>query len=80
MPGVLSPVPKLERLRAVRVSRLLTQAELAATAGVSRQTINRIEQGEIEPRFSTIKQLAAALGVEPAELIGQAEETGGERT
>ncbi len=68
--GAVATVVKLVRLRAVRESRFLTQGELAERSGVSRQTINRIEQGEIEPRFKTIRALAAALGVEPRELVG----------
>ena len=71
MPGALTTVPKLTRLREVRESNFLTQGELAERSGVSRQTINRIEQGEIEPRFRTIRQLATALGVEPRELVGE---------
>lgn len=66
-------VPRLTRLREVRESRFLTQGELAERSGVSRQTINRIEQGDIEPRFRTIRQLARALDVEPAELVGPTE-------
>ena len=71
MQGALATVPKLTKLREIRESHFLTQGELAERSGVSRQTINRIEQGEIEPRFRTIRQLAEALGVEPRELVGE---------
>lgn len=67
--GVSSSVPKLDRLRQVREARFLTQADLAERSGVSRQTINRLEQGEIEARFKTLRQLADALEVQPATLI-----------
>jgi transcriptional regulator with XRE-family HTH domain len=67
-------MPKLTRLHQLREDHFLTQGELAERSGVSRQTINRIEQGEIEPRFRTIRQIAAALGVEPRELVGKQEE------
>jgi transcriptional regulator with XRE-family HTH domain len=63
-------VPRLARLRQLRTSRLLTQAELAERSGVSRQTINRLEQGEIEARFKTIRDLADALLVRPSQLVG----------
>jgi len=76
MVGVVTTVPKLMKLRAVRESRFLTQGDLAERSGVSRQTINRIEQGEIEPRFKTVRQLAEALGVEPGELVGMTDESG----
>ena len=46
----------------------LTQDELASKAGVSRQTVLKIEGG-LEPQPPTIRKLAAALGVEPAELM-----------
>lgn len=59
-----------ERLRAIRTRRLLTQKELAAKVGVRWQTISEIESGRQSPRFSTIRALAEALGVEPVELTG----------
>lgn len=62
-------LPKLKALQAIRESQFLTQAELAAKAGISRVTVNRIEQQEIEPRFSTVKKLARALKVEPRTLV-----------
>ena len=63
-------LPKLRALRATRERQFLTQAELAARSGVSRVTINRIEQQALEPRFSTIRKLARALRVQPVELVG----------
>jgi transcriptional regulator with XRE-family HTH domain len=65
-------VPKLGRLRTVRESQLLTQRELADKAGVHHVTISRIEAGEIEPRFRTIRAIARALGVDWHELVGEA--------
>ncbi len=61
---------KLPRLRAVRESKLLNQDELAEKAGVSRATIQRLEAG-FEARIPTVRKLAAALSVEPAELMEQ---------
>ena len=59
-----------ERLRAIRTRRLLTQKELAAKVGLRWQTISEIESGRQQPRFSTIRALAVALDIEPAELTG----------
>ncbi len=59
-------------LRRLRESRLLTQAELGAAAGVHRDQVSRIERDEVEPRFSTIRKLAEALGVDPTELVRDA--------
>jgi transcriptional regulator with XRE-family HTH domain len=74
--GATLTVPKLDRLRAVRESQLLTQQDLAAKAGVHHVTISRIETGEIEPRFRTIRALADALGVDWHELVDPADATG----
>ncbi len=61
-----------ERLRELRERKLMTQAELGKAAGVSRDQVSRIERDEVDPRFSTIRKLAKALGVEPEELIAEA--------
>ena len=57
------------KLKELRTGRFLTQRELARQAGISQVTIVRLEQGKQEPTFSTIRKLAAALGVEPSELV-----------
>ena len=57
------------RLREVREAKLLTQVELAELARLSEATIVRIETGQHEPRISTVRRLAQALGVEPVELV-----------
>lgn len=63
------------KMRALRESKFLTQAELAELSGATESTINRIENGLQQPRISTIRKIAAALGVEPGELV----EGGGDR-
>lgn len=45
-------------LSALRAERRLTQADLAALAKVSRQTINSIETGRFEPSLSLALTLA----------------------
>ena len=59
---------KLPKLRPVRELKLLNQDELADKAGVSRGTIQRLEAG-YDARLPTVRKLAAALGVEPSELV-----------
>jgi transcriptional regulator with XRE-family HTH domain len=59
------PLPALKR---VRLERFLSQQNLADEAGVTEATVNRIEHGQ-PARLSTIRKLAAALKVEPSELI-----------
>lgn len=56
-------------LKSLREQHLLTQAELGKRAGVHRDQVSRIERDEVEPRFSTIRKLAAALEVSPTELV-----------
>ncbi len=57
------------RLRELREARFLTQLQLAEAARVATATIVRIEQGQVAPNFQTIRKLAAALGIEPGELV-----------
>jgi transcriptional regulator with XRE-family HTH domain len=52
-----------------RRNRSLTQDALADQAGVSTDMISRIEAGATGTSFTTITKLAAALGVDPAELF-----------
>ncbi len=59
-----------DRLRDLRVRRALTQEELADKANVGTNTIARLERNESEPHMSTLRKLARALDVDPAELIG----------
>jgi XRE family transcriptional regulator, regulator of sulfur utilization len=74
MPGGVTLMPTLGRLKAVRESKFLTQEMLAERSGVSRPNIARLERGDEEARFTTIWKLANALSVEPDELLGDREE------
>jgi len=58
----------------------MTQAELALKAGISRATINRIEQGHAESlTFETINKLARALEVDAEVLVTFEREPKGRR-
>ena len=57
------------KLKELRQRRVLTLRELEEESGVSYNTIWRLENGHTEARPSTIRKLAAALRVEPEELI-----------
>lgn len=50
------------RLREARAERDLTQADLATLAGVSRKTINTVENGVFIPSTVLALRLAAVLG------------------
>jgi transcriptional regulator with XRE-family HTH domain len=62
--GVAAPALREERVRAA-----LTQQELAERSGVARSTIARIETGD-QASIPTVRRLARALGLEPADLMG----------
>jgi transcriptional regulator with XRE-family HTH domain len=55
-------------LKRLREDRLLTQAELADRADIALSSLVRIENDQVNPRFSSIRKLAAALGVDHREL------------
>ena len=56
------------RLRDLRSERDLTQAALAELVGVSRKTINTVENGVFVPSATLALKLARALGC-PVEAI-----------
>jgi len=58
------------RLAKIREEAKISQSALAKTIGLSQSAISQLEAGERSPSFDTIKQLAAALGVSPAYLLG----------
>ena len=63
------PTRVSNRIRELRTDRKLTQAELAATLGVTRQTIIAIEQGRYSPSLEMAFQIAEALGVPLGEVF-----------
>jgi len=60
---------RIARLKHLRESALLSQAQLATQSGVSDATIGRLERGNNAPRETTIQKLAAALEVPARELF-----------
>ena len=62
-------LPK-NRVREMRKSAGLTQAELSEISGVHRITIANIERQKQQPSATTISLLSSALGVDEAVLAG----------
>ncbi len=60
-----------DNLKRWREYRLMTQNELADAAELGVASVVRIENNHTEPRFSTIKKLAAALDLEARQLISE---------
>ena len=58
------------RLKAVRVSRSQTLAELSAETGISVSTLSRLESGQRRPNLELLLPLARAHGVPLDELVG----------
>lgn len=55
-------------VKALRQEQKLTQAQLAAAAGLPQSHLSRIETAKLSPSSHTIDRLAKALGVEPARI------------
>lgn len=60
---MVKPTRVTNSIRATREAAGMTQAELARTVGVTRQTLIAIEQGRYSPSLELAFQLARAFGV-----------------
>ena len=58
------------RLRALRVRRNVTLAELSAATGISVSTLSRLESGQRRPNLELLLPLAREHGVPLDELVG----------
>ena len=56
-------------LPALRLQHGWSQAELARLVGTSQSYIGRLEIGDIDPKLSTVRKIALALGVPVADLV-----------
>ena len=59
----------MQRLRELRRQKVLSMRELEEKSGVSYNTIWRLENGVTGAQPRTIRKIAGALGVDPAELV-----------
>ena len=58
------PSDFMPHLAQARKAQQITQAELAERAGLSRMTVQRLESGSLDPRLSTLHEMACVLGLE----------------
>jgi transcriptional regulator with XRE-family HTH domain len=65
--------PLADHLRGLRVERGLTLQDLAASSGVSRATLSRIENGDVSPTAETLGRLAAAFRLPISQLLAPME-------
>ena len=61
-----------QRIREIRISRKISQIELATRCGVEPSNLNRIEHGKANPTVRTLHLIAVALCVGLAELVKDA--------
>jgi len=58
-----------QKIRVLRNRKGYSQEELAEKTGLSLRTIQRIENGETEPRGDSLKRLAITFEVSPDEIV-----------
>lgn len=56
-------------VRRMRHEKELTQEDLADRAGLSVRYVGAIERGDVSASVTVLGQIAAALAVDPAELL-----------
>ena len=56
-------------LKRIRLSKAISQGDIARTLGVSRGYISNVENGKTNPTLSTITKLARAIGVSGGDLM-----------
>ncbi|WP_404525017.1 helix-turn-helix domain-containing protein [Bradyrhizobium diazoefficiens] len=59
-----------QRVRELRRSRELSQAQLAARVASHQEFISDVERGEANLTLESLVRIATALGVEAVELLG----------
>lgn len=63
-----------ERVKRLLQEKKLSQAELSTLSGVAAPSLCRYLRGDIEPRIDIVRNIAMALGVSEAYLLGLDEE------
>ena len=57
------------KIRKLRVTKGLSQGQVAERAKISREHVNRLEAGRYDPSVGTLTRIAKALGVPVTELL-----------
>jgi transcriptional regulator with XRE-family HTH domain len=61
----------MKRLRAMRTAQGLSLRALGDLSGVHYVSLAKMEAGKLDPRLSSVRRVAKALGVSVSELIGE---------
>lgn len=67
-------MPKNQAIKLARTEKGMTQKVLAQAVGVSRQTMNAIEQGDYNPTIRLCRSICRVLGKNLDELFGEEDE------
>ena len=62
------------RIKVARAEKDMTQKALAEAVGISRQTMNAIEQGEFNPTIRLCRAICRVLGKTLDDLFGEENE------
>ena len=63
------------KIREIRLSKGISQADLAARCNLSRSYLSMIESGQKHPNAVRLRKIAAELGVPAAALLADEDET-----
>ncbi|NOQ26248.1 MAG: helix-turn-helix domain-containing protein [Bacteroidales bacterium] len=58
-----------ERIKNVRMSKNLSQKEVALSIGINQAQYSRIESGKVEPTLSSLDKIANALNVSVSDFL-----------
>lgn len=58
-----------QRLRSIRLGRRLTLKQVAGLAGITEGFLSQIETGRSAPSLKTFRKIAAALGLDPSDVL-----------
>lgn len=61
-------------IRRLRLSRGLTQEELAGRSGIDMRYLGGIERGQENPTVAVVGRIATSLGTHPSKLFGHGED------
>ena len=67
------PIARNLKIKAARAEKDMTQKALAEAVGISRQTMNAIEQGEFNPTIRLCRAICRVLGKSLDDLFGEEE-------
>jgi transcriptional regulator with XRE-family HTH domain len=60
-----------QRIKAIRLERGLTLTQLGTRTGLSHPFLSQVENSQTFPSFASFFDLADALDVRPAQLLGE---------